>query len=163
MYKIIDNFLEKEDFLKIKDTLLSDEFPWYYTKVLDKTPLSEESKNHNFQFTHTFYKDDCTNSNAMFLIDPIIKKISPKNILRIKANLNTKTEKIIQHGFHIDYSQCTTAIFYVNSNNGKTFFQNGDSIDSLENRLVIFDSGQLHSGSTCTDENVRCVINFNYV
>ena len=163
MYKIIDDFLNKSDFLKIKESLLSDEFPWYYTKVLDRTPVSMEAKEYNFQFTHTFYKDSKPISNGIFLLDPIINAISPNNILRIKANLNINTEKIIEHGHHIDFDDCTTAIFYVNSNNGKTIFQNGSVVESLENRLLIFNSNLLHSGTTCTDENVRCVINFNYI
>jgi len=163
MYKIIDDFLNESDFLKIKESLLSDEFPWYYNKVLDRTLVSLESKEYNFQFTHNFYKDGNPSSNAVFLLDPIINKISPKTILRIKANLNVKTEKIIEHGHHVDFDDCTTAIFYVNSNNGKTIFQNGSVVESLENRLLIFNSNLMHSGTTCTNENVRCVINFNYI
>lgn len=163
MYKIIDDFLKKSDFLKIKESLLSNEFPWYYTKVLDRTPVSMEAKEYNFQFTHTFYKDSKPISNAVFLLDPIINRISPDNILRIKANLNIKTEKIVEHGHHVDFNECTTAIFYVNSNNGKTIFQNGSVVESLENRLLVFNSNLMHSGTTCTDENVRCVINFNYI
>jgi len=31
--KIIDNFLEKEDFEKIQQTMMGMDFPWYYQKI----------------------------------------------------------------------------------------------------------------------------------
>ena len=46
---------------------------------------------------------------------------------------------------------------------GNHIFQNGSVVESLENRLLIFNSNLMHSGTTCTNENVRCVINFNYI
>ena len=55
-----------------------------------------------------------------------------------------------------------TAVFYVNTNNGYTIFESGEKVSSVENRMVIFDSNILHTGTTCTDERVRCVLNFNY-
>ena len=55
-----------------------------------------------------------------------------------------------------------TAVYYCNTNNGSTLFQNGKRIDSKANRIVIFDGHQKHCGVDCTDENVRVVINFNY-
>jgi len=64
---------------------------------------------------------------------------------------------------HVDYNDVTTAIFYINTNNGWTNFKNGDKVESVENRLVIFDSNLEHEGVTCTDEIRRLVINFNYV
>jgi hypothetical protein len=56
-----------------------------------------------------------------------------------------------------------TAIYYVNDNNGSTKFEDGDSIDSVANRLVIFPSNLRHSGTRCTDQQRRIVINFNYM
>ena len=40
---------------------------------------------------------------------------------------------------------------------------NGKKILSKQNKLIIFDNDQPHTGSTCTDERIRVVINFNYV
>ena len=65
---------------------------------------------------------------------------------------------------HVDFDNFLgkTAIFYVNSNNGYTVFENGLKVDSQENRLVVFNSDLLHAGTTCTDQKIRCVINFNF-
>ena len=57
-----------------------------------------------------------------------------------------------------------TAIFYINSNNGFTLFESDNQkVESIENRLVIFDSFERHSGTNCTDEKYRAVINFNFI
>ena len=56
-----------------------------------------------------------------------------------------------------------TAIYYVNTNNGYTYFEDGQKVESVENRLVIMPSNLPHAGATCTDELRRVVINFNYL
>ncbi len=58
-----------------------------------------------------------------------------------------------------------TAIFYINTNNGKTLIKENNKIkeiSSLENRVVIFDGRLKHAGTTCTDAKNRIVINLNY-
>jgi hypothetical protein len=159
-----DNFLSSDDFNQIKNILLGNNFPWYINKVV--------SFSNDVQFTHVFYDNDKVNSNAFEILTPILDKINYKKLIRIKTNLLPKTETMLHHEYHIDYPNCTTGIFYVNSNNGITIFKNGmygklSSInpffaESIENRFVRFDSNLVHKGTTCTDENFRCVINFNY-
>ena len=66
---------------------------------------------------------------------------------------------------HVDVEKFdggTTAIYYVNTNDGYTEFENGERVDSVENRLVIFDATMKHTGTTSTDTKFRSVINFNY-
>ena len=73
-------------------------------------------------------------------------------------------DKIIRHGFHVDFSYVgsKTAIYYVNSNNGYTEFEDGTKIESIKNRIVIFPSNLKHTGTTCTDRKIRTIVNFNY-
>lgn len=160
MIKIFDNFLDKKDFTKIKELMLSFDFPWYLNAVVYETDK-------DFQFTHIFYNNNI-NSNYFEILSPIIDKIKPFCLLRIKANLLTKTNKIIEHNMHIDYKsdtnkKITTGILYINTNNGYTKFNKGKIINSVENKFVTFNSNELHTGTTCTDENYRIVINFNYI
>ena len=56
----------------------------------------------------------------------------------------------------------TTSILYINSNNGYTKFETGASFESIGNRLVTFPANLKHTGSSCSDEKVKIVINFNY-
>ena len=100
----------------------------------------------------------------MSVIAPLISIINPSAIVRIKANLVPVTDKIILYDYHIDEPnfEGETAIFYVNNNNGYTQFTDGQQVSSVENRLLTFNSNMLHTGSSCTDQKVRCVINLNY-
>ena len=53
-------------------------------------------------------------------------------------------------------------LLYMNTNNGKTIFEDGEEVDSVENRMVIFPASRMHAGTTHTDAMYRCVINFNW-
>ena len=87
-------------------------------------------------------------------------------IARIKANLLMKTDTIVKFGNHSDFSwkhKWWTAIYYVNSNNGKTIFkQSKKVIASKANRLVLFDGRLKHCGTSSTDTKRRILINFNF-
>jgi len=163
-YEIIDNFLEIEDFNRIKDVLMDEYFPWYFNGYV----INEEEKElSQYQFTHTFYKNYAPTSNYLEVLNPIISKIKPVGLLRIKANLNPRAENHIEHGYHVDYenslSNQRTAVFYINTNNGYTLFEDGTKVESVENRLASFKTSTNHTGSTCTNEKVRVLINFNYI
>jgi hypothetical protein len=167
-YKIIENFFSKQQHSLIEKTLTDDiQFPWFLSN--EKVSDSEFMKIgdiDNYQFVHVWYKDKTINSNycdnLTVLFDSIIQ---PLSFLRIKANLTPKADSIKKYGWHVDFpgNKHKTAIYYVNTNNGKTIFKNGLEIDSVANRLVIFDGNMEHTGTTCTDKRFRCVINLNYI
>jgi len=56
----------------------------------------------------------------------------------------------------------------MNTNNGYTYFNNGGRngsdkfVNSKENTIVFFKANQKHYGTTCTNEKIRVLINFNY-
>ena len=158
-YQIVDNFLEKQEFLKIKDVMLSDNFPWYYTGHVSYNT----NPTNDFYFTHNFFKNLTVNSDKYYLLQPILNKLNLKSIIRAKGNLYTRTEKIFEHGVHSDYDYKHKGfIFYINTNNGFTKLKNGEKIKSIQNRGLFFDPSLEHNSSTCTDQNLRANINFNY-
>ena len=55
-----------------------------------------------------------------------------------------------------------TSIYYVNTNNGWTHIKGHGKVKSVANRMVTFDSNQYHAGVTCTNEERRVVVNFNW-
>jgi hypothetical protein len=159
--KVIDNFLDEPTLWFLQDALLGDEFPWFLNKYVAQ-PTETDDLN-DYQFTHTFFRNN-KQSATYDVVKPIIDKIKPDALVRCKANLNPNTTTVKEHGFHKDVAfDCNTAVFYVNDNNGYTVFSDsGEKIESVANRLVIFPSQTLHSGSSCTNQKVRCVINFNF-
>jgi hypothetical protein len=157
-----DNFLKKNYFLTIKENLININFPWYFNNGINY------NGDNFFQFTHIFYTDSKINSNFYNILNFLLEKINPYILIRIKVNLLTRTNKIIEYGFHTDFTnknaKITTGIFYINTNNGYTLFKkNNKKIKSVENRYVEFDSNQEHMGTSCTDEKIRIVINLNYI
>ena len=133
----------------------------------------------NYHFCHHIYHsssptigvDPFVSSSAHVIIPIFFSKIDAIGILRIKANLLMRTSEIIPHSFHTDYyttppsnryDKVTTSIYYINSNDGYTEFEDGTRIESVANRLVTFPQHMKHRGTTCTDQPFRMVINFNY-
>jgi hypothetical protein len=162
--KIYKNFLDKEDFSNLKNALLGSFFPWYFSPQIDDSYNDKRF----FQFFHSFYDNYNVNSSLFHLVSPLVKKICPISLIRIKANLLGRTEKIQEHGMHTDYNinqrskGIKTAIFYCNTNNGYTIFKDGTKVNSEENKFIEFDVNKEHTGSSCTDQQVRIVINLNY-
>jgi len=162
-YKVIDNFLSDNEFSLVRDIMLGDSIEWGYTPFVTEE-YDDPKKLNDFQFTHLFYSNGSPRSRWMEVIDPLLQKINPSAIVRVKANLQPVTEKTHINDFHLDHKNFNgkVAIFYVNSNNGYTLFKDGTKIESIENRLLVFDGDLLHTGTTCTDQKVRVVINFMF-
>ncbi len=160
--KIIDDFIGKEEFNIIKSTLLNKNFPWFLSQVLDDD--ESQTYDYNFQFVHMFY--DERPSIFFDILHPVLNKLNIVDIKLIKSNLLTRTDKIIKHGFHVDLENSKlnyrTSILYINNCNGYTEFEDGTKVYSKENRLVTFPTNVRHTGTTCTNNHLRLIINFNY-
>ena len=167
-HKIIDNLLAKEFAENIRITFLGDNaiFPWYYNNDV-VTETDQPDNLYNFQFVHTMYRQYGPSSQFFPTVQPILECLNLQAIIRIKANLNPKTDVRHTFEYHVDFpgkaSDRKTAIYYVNSNDGVTILEDGTEIESVANRLVIFDQKTRHTGTTCTNQKVRCLINFNYI
>ena len=84
-----------------------------------------------------------------------------------KANLNYRTSDNHVGGFHTDFQDeqkngVTTSILYINTNNGGTQFEDGTRVKSVANRMVTFDCSIKHASVSCTNQDRRILINFNY-
>lgn len=153
--KVIDNFLPKNNFLEIKNTLESNNFPWFFQNTVS-------GKDNDYYFIHHLYNHDTISSNFFDMVKPILKKINIKSLIRIKCNMYPSTERSQKHSKHKDYPfEHLGAIYYVNSNNGYTSIGN-KKIESIENRILLFDPSVEHNSVTCTNKKVRLNINFNY-
>ena len=180
--KIIDNFLDQSTFENVERFTMGADFPWYYNNHVDYMG----DKGERFQFVHAFYKEvsegyQVVHSSSFKFLIPIIEKLKSKILIRVKANLLTQTSKIIENKLHIDrglpqggrevlslsdiekLKPYTTSILYMNTNNGYTKFEDGTTVKSEANRMVTFPASMRHLGSTCTDQKIRVVINFNYL
>ena len=158
MFKITDNYLSEEDNLILKTIMESNEFPWFFVNK----KVSTDEGLFKSQFEHLFYINNNINSNFFNYVKPLLDKLKPKALIRIKANLNPPSEKIVESAYHKDQEfKCKVAIYYVNDNDGYTLIGK-EKILSKKNRMVFFNSDVKHLGTNSTNCNNRMVINFNY-
>jgi len=158
--KTIQNFLEKDIFNNIKNILLSNNFPWYYSQITG----NKKDYSDSFFYHFLFHDDQQKSPHFNKVLMPIISKLNFNYLLRSKINFYTKKNKFIKTAFHLDYQEPhTVALFSINTNNGFTLFKNGNKVPSIENQLLIFDGQLEHCSVSQTDEKFRINININII
>ena len=158
MIKIIDNFLPEEEFKSIQRLMMGNMFPRSYCQ--GRTTPDDGS----FLMVHMFLREEVGQSSQWMKIwVNLMNKLGAKKCTRIKANLTFKTPTIETAPFHTDFADMKTATFYISTNNGYTEFENGVRVNSVANRVCIFDSNLFHRGTTHSEgDHQRVVVNFNY-
>jgi hypothetical protein len=169
--KEIFNFLPEKDFLKIKEFFTSSYMPWYYNKNQTAAgPTVVEKKPDSSFFSHRFYyyNKPETDAKTFNFIKPIIDKINPSKLLRVKANLIVNTG--VRHfcNFHLDSEedeQYKVAVYYITTCNGYTLLdpKHKIKIKCEGNKLAIFDGKIKHCVASQTDKDQRIVLNINYI
>ena len=149
-HNIVDNFLSNEELDKIQKFIISNEMPWFW----DNDPAP---------FSHLFYLDRIVseqfNKISYFLES---NKIDSRSMIKIKASLYSRTDKIVHYNDSIDYQYSHNgALFMVDSSDGFTVID-GEEIETIENRMIFFDPSISHHETTCTNKPFRPIIKFNY-
>jgi len=171
--EVLDNYLPEREYSMIHDCVMgyndAGDIKNSFTWIFDNKIAIEPCPDNHFQLIHLIFMEYNILSPYFDLMRPIINKESMVSIGRIKANsiIRTETLKVFENSFHTDYEPETakrmqTAIYYVNSNDGYTLFEDGTKVESVGNRLVRFPTNIKHTGTTCTDANRRVLINFNW-
>jgi len=167
--EVIDNFLNDDEYEKLLE-MYRDIFPWNFSKILMDEDLICDKK-YNNQYVHGIYKDNEPISEFFYSITPILKKAKVRSLVRAQINSCNREDKVVIHGFHVDeiFSEnlegnngLKSSIFYMNTNDGFTAFEDGTKVESVQNRLLTFPANIKHSGTTCTNIHRRIVINLVY-
>jgi hypothetical protein len=165
--KIIDNFLPMEDFIHIKHTIMEHSFPFFVNNTV--TNDSEPDEPWRWYGTHLAYDNDVPTSDCF---EPLYNCFIPrfgemkcgfKSLIRIKINLYPNTQELKENFKHVDCDfSHNAAVYSLNTCDGFTRLGDGTKIDSVENRIVIFEGGELHNSTTTTNK-LRYNINFNWI
>ena len=155
--EIIDNAIP--NFKEIQNIILSREFPWFYNPQVTGGVVDEGQ----YQYTHTVYESFVPKSKIYDIIAPsLFPLINLKILHRIYINAIPLWERVIANPWHVDVTNGKTATLYLNTNDGQTRFKTGECVDSVENRIAIFNSKTLHTGTTCTKPMRRVVMTVLY-
>ena len=156
--KVIENYLNDQDFDFIKTVVFDKEFPWFY----EKDVAYEEKVSSNFYYqVHLLYTDDHPNS---LFYDRIIHYFDfYKCLYRVKINMYPNQGEFIEHPMHTDFEfKHKAALFSLNDCDGYTKFEDGSIVESVANRLILFDPTKQHCSTNTTNTERRVNINFNY-
>ena len=167
-YEVIDNFLDEEYFDSLvtlftgRKQAENSQLPWFF--------LREINLNHNvaednlFYMIHTFYAKNQPTSSGYDKLFPLLEKLEARCLIRIKANLYPNTEILHEHPMHRDYDFFhSAAILSLNTCDGYTKLKDGTKIDSVANRILLFDASNEHCSTTTTNVPTRMNININYI
>ena len=110
---------------------------------------------------NTFIEESTT---SYTVVNDILDKLNPRALIRIKTNLTPGRHQNFMFPFHTDnpHHDAKTAIYYVNTCDGYTEFEDGTKTQCVANRLVKFPSNLKHRGVSQTDTRLKSVINLNF-
>ena len=166
-YEVIDNFLDEEYFDSLV-TLFTDKertgnrmMSWFFISSTTFPYTIVEDK--LFYMIHMFYDGNVPMSPLYDKLVPLLQKLGGHSLIRVKGNLYPNTEILHEHPMHTDYEfSHSGALLSLNTCDGYTKLKDGTKIDSIANRILLFDSNEEHCSTTTTNVPARINININY-
>ena len=163
---IKDNLLDDIHLAQLDELINSPYFAWF----LQKEQVT--GANDGCWLRHLIYDENIPQSVLYAPVSKIFKDyLKYIALCRISVNLLFRQKTPSISAFHTDFQddnsildekKITTAIFYLNTNNGATEIER-DRIDSVRNRLIMFPANTTHRAIGQTDVKQRIVINFNFI
>ena len=163
---IHDDLITSDEAMFLESTCLS-QIKWEFN--LQKVYPSDKILDYLFTciLFDTYSMEKHKNVAAIY---PIINKIEKKKkigaLRRIKVNLEPCIPEKVYSDFHVDcpdgHPDMNVGIYYVNTCNGYTEFEDGSKVESVKGRFVEFPNKIKHRGVSQTDTKYRIVINFNW-
>jgi hypothetical protein len=168
-HKVIENFFD-EDYFNILVALFTgktneEKIPWYFNSSV-ASYNDDDGKNNLFYMTHVFYDLNVPRSPHYEKLFPLLQElgIADWGLIRLKANLYPNTERLHEHPMHTDFPfSHSAAILSLNTCDGYTKLKDGTKIDSIANRVLLFDASEKHCSTTTTNIPARMNININYM
>ena len=179
-HKVIDNFLDKEYFDSLvnlfsykKDNTPNNDMQWYFQsdpdnqkELLEHTHhIQSEDNPFSFYLKHMLYIDHQIISLHYNNLIPLLEKLEVRALIRIKANLFPNTKIVEEYAMHLDYPfSHSGAVLSLNTCDGYTKLKDGTKIDSIANRILLFDTGkEMHCATTTSNDYARFNILVNYM
>jgi hypothetical protein len=168
-HKVIENFFDEDYFNNLVDLFTGktneEQIPWHFNSSVAYYN-DDAVKNNLFYMSHVFYDLNIPMSPHYEILFPLLQELGIANwgLIRIKANLYPNTERLHEHPMHTDFPfSHSAAILSLNTCDGYTKLKDGTKIDSIANRVLLFDASEKHCSTTTTNIPARMNININYM
>ena len=171
-YTVIDSFLDEESFNELRNTIVGNkEYPWYFCNtVAADSPLDVENFNPEIENNlwchyaiHMVHFTVPLSSSFDYIFQLFKPRLDIKSLIRIKTNYYPYTSEVKEHPKHKDFDyEHKGAVFSLNTCDGFTRMSNGDKVESIANRMILFDPSKPHNSTTTSNDKGRYNINFNY-
>jgi len=178
-----NNILGLNHSSKILELVNGSNFPWfYYSDVHRVNPKHRQEWNISRHcFVHQFWFDNQQWSQHFSLFEPLVYKMADVigveyvKTLRMQANMMLNVGKSVYDVEHVDgfaYEetdelQWFTGIYYINNSDGDTSIHLPDGqiekVTPVADSVVVFDGKYTHSGQLPLENNVRIVVNVNFL
>ena len=147
---LINNFIDNNELYEINKLINLKDFPWFISK--EDPYLQFHHEVHNSLIGPTILKSFIEKIKIKKIHKGILKRICHTNKLQncdntILYNYNKPTKN---------------AVFFFNTNDGLTKYGLDQSVKSIENSLLLFNSNQPFYQTTCTDKTSRLILEINY-
>ena len=161
-YEVIDNFLDEEYFDNLVTLFTGcNQSSWFFTTEISNPNVVEDKF---FYMTHMLYDHNMPVSPHYDKMIPLLEKLEARCLIRIKANLFPNTEILHEHLMHIDFDfSHSGAVLSLNTCDGYAKLKDGTKIDSVANRILLFDPSEEHCSTNTTNVPARFNININYM
>ena len=159
--KIIDNYLPKEDLEALQHLIVWNKiFPFFLGQgVANGEDINSDFN--NWYAAHVLYVGSKPTEYFNHVFD--LLNFKSKILLKLKVNFYPHTNVVYEHAPHVDYPfPCRAGLLSLNTCDGFTRLADGTKVDSVANRMLFFEGGELHNSSTTTDSG-RFNININYL
>ncbi len=187
-YVVIDDLIDSNFQLEIKDELINTDFPWYYQK---ESTVNEDAIGNTYPiFSHLMKLEGKSNSSITPMLEELGEKAADlvgwgfkeNDLIRgyLQLPLSEPFVKNPLNIFHIDWDKPhLVLLYYVNDSDGDTILSSekydGEQfkytfteenvmarVSPKQGRALIFDGHYYHSTTQCRD-NIRCVLNYNII
>tara|TARA_B110000967_G_C18513007_1_gene377306 strand:+ start:13 stop:618 length:606 start_codon:yes stop_codon:yes gene_type:complete len=187
--EVFDDIIDKSLQEKIKSTLFTDNFPWFFVDDVTTDTINSQSRP---AFFHKFYDNFENNSEYAWITEKIISSVIDKFKLKITQIIQSRTflqlplngiEGLVDNA-HIDSSRShLVVLYYVMDSDGDTIIYdkkwergiqdlNSEETKKMiikkrvtpkQGRVVVFDGKYWHTAEqpTHNKSSKRCVINNN--
>jgi hypothetical protein len=184
--QVFDDFLDERDASRLEALITGYDFQWYFLNFgtcskEDMARRPEYAEHDRPQFTHMLWHYKRPNISSYYgdttvLIDRLEEKTGrsfAKRLVRMKANLVMQDKNAAADAHHFPHQDlgtpAETLLYYVNDADGDTFVFNEHElsggltrqhrISPRRNRAVLFNSDQMHAGSSPRYAKYRAVVN----